>query len=144
MRNGWKTNPQYILNLTKSLIGERSLATILSEVTTPANPAVVRSYVAAAIKPKLEEMSAESLGTICSYATGFGFHHGKMKSGMPKPEFINSTGLADVLTVKNWYDANFLIANLGDGEFIVEIALTVIVCVVCDMVDQEEYQAVWH
>ena len=143
MRNSWIDDPQYIVNLTENLVGARSLQTIVRECSKDANPGRIRSYVMASAMTKIREMNYNTLGGICSYSTAHGAHIGKHRRLEEKPLFINYTGLADVITEANGYDANFMFEHQRPGEILHEIALAVIVCVVVDLICQERWEADW-
>ena len=139
MRNAWTDNTQYIVDLTNSLIGLKCVSLIIKE-NPECDPSRIRSYVMAAIMPKLEKMNPETLGPICAYASAIGNHAGKHFRGTPAPAFINRTGLNDVFPTDH---RNYMFGHLGTGEFLVHIAMAVIVCVVADMIKQNEYQIQW-
>lgn len=145
MRNAWKEDPQYIVNLTRTLIGEKALKTIVDENKADCKPDRVRSYILASVAPKIDKMGADKLGRICAYSSADGAHscaHLPTQSCV-KPKFINLTGLADVITPEGGYDANYVISNVGVGELLKEIAVSVLICVVCDIINQDRWQNDW-
>ncbi|MDD5164972.1 MAG: hypothetical protein PHG25_00310 [Candidatus Pacebacteria bacterium] len=138
MRNAWNEDPQYIVNLTRNLIGEKTLSSIIKE-NPEADPQRIRSYVWLTL-PKLQVMRADTLGYICAYASASGAHCGKHSRGMVAPKFINSTGLIDVFPSSQREE---VFCSKQPGELQVYIALGVLISVVTDMIRQTEWQAQW-
>jgi hypothetical protein len=139
MRNAWLENPQYIVNLTRTLIGERILSTIVKE-NPEANPQRIRSYVWLTL-PKLEEMGGDTLGRICAYASASGAHGGKHSRGMPVPVFVNRTGLNDVFPPEQRMD---VFSCKQPGELMVYVALGVLISIVVDMIKQADLKTNWN
>ena len=139
MRNNWKEDPKYIVNLTKQLIGQDALQFIIDENKEDCDPCRVRSYVAAILMNKIKIMNESTLGRICSYASSDGAHGGLHPQGTPRPEFINRTGLTKALKPV----IDYMFTHLGVGEYLEQGVLTVIVCIVVDIILQDKWQAEW-
>ena len=139
MRNAWNEDPQYIVNLTKTLIGERLLSRIIKE-NPECNPQRIRSYVWLTL-PKLEAMGGETLGRICAYASANGAHGDKHHRGIKAPPFINRTGLNDVFPPEQRMD---VFGAKHPGELLVYVALSVLISIVVDMIKQSELQIHWR
>jgi len=139
MRNNWKEDPEYIVNVTRQLIGQSALEHIIKENKETCDPCVVRSYVLAVVMNKVRKMNESTLGRICSYASSDGAHGGYHTRGTPRPKFINRTGLTKVLKPVMGY----MLTHVGVGEYLEQGTLAVIVCVVVDIILQDKWQAEW-
>ncbi|MBP6858701.1 MAG: hypothetical protein KBC33_02635 [Candidatus Pacebacteria bacterium] len=139
MRNSWNEDSEYIVNLTRQLIGKTALDTIIKENRKACMPTVLHSYILAVVGRKINEMNDSTLGRICAYASSDGAHGGKHFRDTERPKFINRTGLNDVITP----GMNYLFKNLGVGQHLELIAIAVITCVVVDMMFQDNWQKEW-
>jgi hypothetical protein len=140
MRNRWNEDGEYIVRLTKQLIGKTALETIIRENSKNCNPSVIRSYVVAIIMNKIEKMNDATLGRICAYASLRGVHDFKHSKSTARPKFINNTGFQNVL---NGYNKSHPFDHLENGEYLELIAAYVITCVVTDIICQDKWQAEW-
>lgn len=139
MRNRWNENPEYIVNLTKSALGTRYLEEIVfTDNRVNPNPERVYSYIRAAAWNKIQHMNDATLGRIIAYASAKGAHRDLRGSDTP-PKFINVTGLTHVFG-SVFYD-QFM--QMKIGQYIEEMAVGVITCVVFDMMMQESLQKQW-
>jgi hypothetical protein len=133
---------EYIVRLTKQLVGERTLECIIKENWTVGNPEIMRlrSYVVAVIANKIGKMNNETLGGICAYASPNGIHDGKHLPGTTRPRFINRTGLSKVIPpdMKVWLES-----LVGARAPLEQMAMSVIVCVFIDLLFQDQWQAEW-
>ena len=139
MRNNWKEDPEYIVNVTKQLIGQNALNIIIEENKEDCDPCRVRSYVSAVVMNKINKMNESTLGRICSYTSSDGAHGSYHPRGTPRPKFINRTGLTKALNPV----MDHMFTHMEVGEYLVQGALTVIVCVVVDIILQDKWQAEW-
>lgn len=140
-RNSWEKDPEYIVNLTKHLIGKKALESIMEENRSARNPPrVIKGFVTAVIFNKIQKMNDATLGRICAYASPKGLHrYGRPLARSVRPSFINNTGIVDILGP---HQADFF-SYIGDGEYLEQIAIMVIACVVYDMTFQDKWQAAW-
>lgn len=140
MRNRWKEDSEYIVRLTKQLIGKTALETIIKENKENCNPGRVRSCVVAVIMNKVEKMNDATLGRICAYASLRGVHCFEHPKGTTRPKFINKTGFRNILV---GYYNGFMFDHLDNGEYLELAAAWVIACVVTDIICQDKWQAEW-
>lgn len=138
-RSGWERDPEYIVNLAKQLVGQNALKIIIADASLPdTTPRVIQSYVTAVITNKIVKMNDATLGRICAYSSSKGVHHNRTPQTR-KPSFINVTGITDILGS----DQSHFFSDLGIGEYLEQIAIMVVTCVVYDIVFQDKWQACW-
>lgn len=128
----WVDKPEYIINLTKNIVGEHSLKKLVGKTDNSRRSIRTMLFLfAPRIVIELAKVSDETLGRIAAYGTEGGFHHGPPA---PAP-FLNLTGYRDLLVDE--YDF-----RSGSGrDHLVQLALLAIVCVAHDIVRQNEHQA---
>ena len=124
MRTAW-LEPEYIVNITKNLVGISTLSKIETR-----NPRALFLLLETRLTPKLQEMGSDTLGKICAYGTSDGFHNGGPLA--QTVGFMNLTGFKKV----RHYDFE----HKKDGhELLVEMAVSTIVCIAFDIIHQFDY-----
>ena len=122
MRTAWE-NPQYIINLTRNLVGEQALFEMgLSEFDW-------FSWLEPTLVPRIRRMNDETLGRICAYGTQQGLHHGPTC----QVAFLNLTGFRDV-------KPGGFSKDKSGRELLEEMAVATIICVATDIVLQKRHQ----
>mgnify|MGYP001574847835 CR=1 FL=1 len=132
--------PEYIVNLTKNLIGPRVSQTSWvwgnGEVYFD-RPTDLCSFLELFVYSKLRDMTNETLGRICAYGTRKGIHSDPCYPGSGVPHsFLNLTGFDDVKPVR-------FVCYYGGRELLEQIACATIVCIVYDLMMQEQWQVQW-
>jgi hypothetical protein len=121
-------NQQYIVNVTKQLIGSRILAGITAD-TRAADPQALYQLLLPRLRAKVLVMRPETLGLICNFGYTIDFSE-------PIGEttgFIRLTGIEEVCP--GGFDS-----KLSGWELLMEIAIRTIVSVACDIANQSDYQ----
>ncbi len=120
----------YILNLTESIIGKKTLAKLIADPLSARDGHAMRLVFHERIMTKVRQMSGEVLGKIVAYGGPDGLH-----AGPPcYADFLSMTGYRQVM---NWT----LDPSQTDGRTIMEaLALFTIVCVARDIILQSVWQ----
>lgn len=129
MRNN-RFESQYIVNVTKQLIGSRILSGLASD-RRASNPQALYLILRPQLKEKIRVMKSETLGLICE----FGYTKNFSLPLARKTGFIRMTGIADV------HPAPFASDVMGRA-LLEEIALCTIIAVATDIARQSEYEAI--
>lgn len=127
----WIDDPNYIVNLTKSLVTEGTLSKLTSQGATGSNPRALCLVLTPRLAAELMKLKPETLGLICAYGTEQGFHYG---TAVAAP-FLNLTGYRNVMV-----DGKYDLRAQSGRSFLETMALFTIVCVARDIIRQAEWQ----
>lgn len=124
MGNSRRFDQQYIVNLTKQLMGASALFRLAADHLS--NPRAMYLFFFEKLKDKVRVMNAETLGIICEFA------YAKNFSERSSGGFIRKTGIEEVHP--HPFDVK------AGRELLEEIAIATIVCVARDIVKQHDYE----
>ena len=128
MGNDKRYSQQYIVNVTKQLVGVTTLSKLSGDWGS-SHPHALYLYLGPRISEKLKKMNPETLGLICE----FGYKKNFSEPLARTTNFIRMTGFADVCP-------HDLKPTTG-RELLEEIALRTIVAVAVDIARQRGYEA---
>jgi len=121
-------DPEYIVRLSKQLIGSSMIADLKSQKPEGKTLFIALHHM---IKQSVRKMNSATLGKICEYAVSSDFSQ-PLDSSVG---FIRLTGLNDVRPVRPNFDA-----KLSGRILLEEIAIATIVSVTFDILNQEMYE----
>lgn len=135
MNHAWKNDPDFILNVTRRVLGhylQQRLA-----VASAFDPVLFYASVVGEIKKGMRDLDEQTIEKICTYETFNGAHAFYWPETNRDVPFLNKTG---VRHVRGWL--------LGTVCFLAspprEVAQDVIACVARDMIQQEQILADFH
>lgn len=115
---------KYIVNLTKQLVGEQVIDGIKEYAV---GPDTVLFMINPVLAPKLAKMRAETLGRICAY-------------GIEYPCVDPDSGFHFQTSILEAHLDNLDLDGKSGRNLLIEIATSVIVAIVFDIIHQAEYE----
>ena len=134
-------NPYYIVNLTKQLVGERTVSELQVEFGRHCGARALYCFWAPKIAVQVETMNSETLGHIAAYATSLGAHREEFPEifdgGCSLPKFINRTGIMDLFA----HEAPELFCGNPKPRAMLEmLAVATIICILRDIILQKQWK----
>lgn len=133
LKSGW-WDPEYIENITKTIVGKN----ILEGLEAGGHGEDIFSLhltLRAPVFAKLKSMNNGTLGKICGYGSPYGINHTGPWTGLG---FINRTGLMDLC------DPQALLVSFDDSyygrDILRSLATDVIICIARDILMQDVWK----
>ena len=132
----WVECPDYIINLTKTMIGDTNLLRLKNEHYRPSQRRILFLALENNVTQNVRKMNVETLGKIGAYGTHEGYNTlgGYIVWLKNKVMFLSYTGF------KHIRPQGFETSRKSGRERSEDTAIATIICVACDIILQEQWQ----